>query len=69
MDSCRWGAVNAKWYARAEKAPGFPECEDGCANQITSPARCEAGGCVAYQVDPRDESKITKRPYCTRVER
>ena len=68
-NSCRWGAVNAKWYAGAEKQPDFEECKDGCANQVTAPARCEAGGCVAYETDPRDQTKVSKRPHCTRVER
>ncbi len=68
-NSCRWGAVSASWYARAEKQPDFQECHDGCANQISAPPRCEAGACVAYQVDPQDESKISQRPHCTRVER
>jgi len=69
MNSCRYGAVNSAWYLRAMKAPGYAECEDGCDNQISAAPRCEGGGCVATQRDPQDESKITPRPSCTRVER
>jgi hypothetical protein len=69
VNSCRYGAVHAGWYARATKAPGFQECEDGCNNQISAPPRCESGGCVAYQRDPRAAHKITPCSFCTRVER
>ncbi|HOX44484.1 MAG TPA: hypothetical protein PK668_12850 [Myxococcota bacterium] len=68
LNSCAWGAVAFAWYARAEGLPGFSECEDGCSNQVSAPPRCEAGGCVAYQRDPRDETRISPRPACTRVE-
>ena len=66
-NSCKHGAVSVTWYRKAETAPDFPECQDGCANQISAPPRCEDGGCVAYQVDPQDESVVTTRDYCTRV--
>jgi len=69
MNSCEYGAVSATWYRAAEATPELHECEDGCANQISAPPRCEQGGCVAYQVDPHDESVVTKSDYCTRVNR
>lgn len=68
-NSCAYGAVNTGWYARAEVAPGFSECEDGCNNQISAPPRCESGSCVAYQADPQEETKISPRPSCTRIDR
>ncbi|MCB9564985.1 MAG: hypothetical protein H6708_31760 [Kofleriaceae bacterium] len=67
VNSCAYGAVSAAWYRAAETAPGFQECEDGCANQIAAPPRCEAGQCVAYQVDPHDSRRESPRPSCTRV--
>ena len=67
-NSCAYGAVSSAWYKRAEQTTGFNECQDGCNNQISEPPRCEAGGCVAYQHDPRDETKITPLPRCTRRE-
>jgi len=69
LNSCAWGAVSAAWYARAQQEPGFSECKDGCSNQISAPPRCESGGCVAYQRDPRGNAGITPRPSCTRVVR
>ena len=33
VNSCQWGAVNRTWYEQASQRPGFPECQDGCANQ------------------------------------
>ncbi|MBZ5715906.1 hypothetical protein [Nannocystis pusilla] len=68
-NSCEHGAVNAAWYARAEALPGFSECEDGCDDQVAEPPRCEAGACVAYQSDPHDGSRVSRRDACTRVER
>ncbi len=69
VNSCAYGAVGSAWYARAQKDPGFSECEDGCDNQVSAPPRCEKGGCVAYKRDPQNETRITPRPSCTRVER
>jgi len=68
-NSCAYGAVNAAWYTRNEGHPEFRECQDGCANQISAPPRCEGGQCVAYQVDPRDPKHVSRRDHCTRVER
>jgi len=67
LNSCQHGAVSATWYHRAESSPGFQECEDGCANQISAPPRCEQGGCVAYQRDPHDSSVVTRSDDCTRI--
>lgn len=47
-NSCSLGAVNAAWYAAA----GVDECEDGCADADALPARCDAGGCVAFWRNP-----------------
>jgi hypothetical protein len=66
MNSCHHGAVNVTWYEREEALPGFIECEDGCANQVSAPPRCEVATCVAYQVDPRDEQRVSRRNECTR---
>jgi hypothetical protein len=68
VNSCRWGAVSAAWYQPASKRSDFQECEDGCANQVSAPPHCEAGGCVAYVEDPRGSKKLTKASDCTRVE-
>lgn len=65
LNSCMHGAVNASWYRVAEQLANFPECKDGCANQTSAPPRCQEGGCVAYQSDPRDERVVTKREDCT----
>jgi hypothetical protein len=66
MNSCAYGAVNTAWYARQTN---LRECQDGCANQIAAPPRCERGTCVAYQVDPSDRNRITRRDDCTQVRR
>lgn len=65
VNSCHWGAVNATWYRTSSQRPDFQECEDGCANQLSEAPRCESGSCVAYQSDPRDETKISRADDCT----
>ena len=62
MNSCSQGAVNGTWY-RATKPS---ECDDGCANQLAETPRCIDGGCVAFNSDPRDSSKVTRNERCTR---
>ena len=65
LNSCAAGAVNAAWYATAK----ISECHDGCANQVAAPPRCIDQTCVAFQVDPHDESKVTRNESCTHREK
>lgn len=64
MNSCAYGAVNAAWYRRNEAS--LRECEDGCANQVSGPPRCEQRVCVAYFRDGIGARGGTRRDECTR---
>jgi hypothetical protein len=64
LNSCRYGAVNAAWYHRNEAS--LRECEDGCANQVSGPPRCEQNVCVAYYGDGIGPRSGTRRDECTR---
>jgi len=53
-NNCQYGAINTWWDQRIGLG-----CEDGCANQITGPARCLSGRCVAF------DDKNQRRDDCT----
>lgn len=64
MNSCAHGAVSKTWYMRNQQS--LQECEDGCADQVAAPPRCESGGCVAYWEEPSSPGVIRRNQACTR---
>ena len=60
MNTCKYGAVNRKWYELELR----PRCKDGCVGQGTRDAQCEQGTCVAYRKHPQT-GKVERDPNCT----
>jgi hypothetical protein len=68
MNSCLFGALNARWYQRHTWHKRLDQrCEDGCASKFHGPPRCEERMCTAYLRSTGPKTKPRKAPGCTGV--